>query len=371
MSWAELHGRSEQLAEAAHEAARAGNTPRAAELFADAARLEADALGELGSDKPRTYGITAISAVALWYKAGDLQEAERLAYAAASARHLPPFAADELRALLQTIWNEAAQREAGVSFAPGQVLVSVKGGEVVRGGAPLDLIVEKAQAVQNIFYRTVEYVRNMPLRKKGPPSRELQERCRPWLFQSVPGSYQFSVAIQKPRQPDLFGDPFPEPSVLTETFLNILRNASELPDQGLSTVITKEDYRQTFLKMARNLSPSGKSFSRLEIQGAGDRRPLVLSPETRQAISATLRGPKRAAAPAPVDEEVSISGVLRALNLDEDWLEVTSGGEHHRLVSVGETVDDVIGPMVNHGVIVRARRGKRGALTFIDIEPDE
>jgi hypothetical protein len=370
MSWAELHTRSERLAEAAHEAARAADNKRAAELFSEAARLEAGALHELSADKSRTYGITAVSAVALWYKAGDLIEAERLAYVAAAARHLPPFAADELRALLQTIWNEAAQREAGVSFAPGQVLVSVKGGEIVRGGAPLDLIVEKAQAIQSIFYRTVEYVRNMPLRTKGPPSRELQERCRPWLFQSVPGSYQFSVAVQKARQPDLFGDPFPEPSVLTGTFLGILRNASELPDQGLSALVTKEDYRLTFLKMARNLAPSGKAFSRLEIQGGGDRRPVVLSPETRRMISAALRGPKEGAALAPDEEQVSISGVLRALDLDKDWLEVTSDGEHHRVVNVGETVDDVIGPMVNHDVIVRASRGKRG-LTFIDIEPDE
>lgn len=359
------------MAEAAHEAARAGDSQRAADLFSEAARLESDALRELSSDKPRTYGITAVSAVALWYKAGDLKEAENLAYVAGATQHLPPFAADELRALLQAIWNETAQREAGVSFAPGQVLVSVKGGEVVRGGAPLDLIVEKAQAVQSMFYRTVEYVRDMPLRKKGPPSRELQERCRPWLFQSVPGSYQFSVAIQKPRQSDLFGDPFPEPTVLTETFLNILRNASELPDQGLSGVVTNEEYRQTFLKMTRNLSPSGKAFSRLEIQGAGDRRPVVLSPETRRMISGTLRGPERAAMPALEAEEITISGVLRALDLDNDWLEVTSGGVHHRIEKVGETVDDLIGPMVNHDVIVRARRGRRGALTFIDIEPDE
>ena len=238
----------------------------------------------------------------------------------------------------------------------------------MRGGAPLDLIVEKAQAVQSIFYRTVEYVQNMPLRRRGPPSRDLQARCRPWLFQSIPGSYQFSVAIQKPRQADLFGDPFPEPTVLTQTFLSILRCTSELPNQSLGAVVTKEDYRQTFLKMARNLSPSGRAFSRLEIQGAGDRRPVIFSPETRRVISETLREPQTAGPPA--EAEVTISGVLRALHLDNDWLEVTSGGIHHRVTGVGDAIDDVIGPMVNHDVVVRARR--RGhALAFIDIEPDE
>ena len=370
MNWSDLHKKSEQFAEAAHDAARAGDSQRAAELFSQAARLEADALLELDAEKPRTYGITAVSAVALWYKAGNLKEAERLAYVAAADKRLPSFAANDLRVLLQTIWNEAAQREAGVSFASGQVLVSVQGGDVVRGGAPLDLIVEKAQTVQSIFYRTVEYVRNMPLRKKGPPSRELQERCRPWLFQSVPGSYQFSVAIQKPRQSDLFGDPFPEPSVLTDKFLAILRNVSELPDQGLSEVITKDDYRQTFLKMARNLSPSGRAFSRLEIQGPGDRHPVVLSPETRRLISANLRERDKTTADGAEEDEITITGVLRALDLDNDWLEVTTGETHQKVDGVGETVDDVIGPMVNHDVVVRVRR-RRGRLTFIDIEPDE
>ena len=67
--------------------------------------------------------------------------------------------------------------------------MSVKGGEVVAGGAPLDLIIDKVQIVQSLFYRTAEHLKSLPLRKKGPPSKDIQEGCRPWLFQSVPGSY--------------------------------------------------------------------------------------------------------------------------------------------------------------------------------------
>lgn len=40
-------------------------------------------------------------------------------------------------------------------------------------------------------------------------------------------------------------------------------------------------------------------------------------------------------------------------------------------MGVGETVDDIIGPMVNHDVIVRVRRGRNQVLQFIDIEVDE
>ena len=67
---------------------------------------------------------------------------------------------------------------------------SLKGGEVITGGAPLDLVVEKVQTIQAIFYRTIEFIKDMPLRTRGAPIREIQESCRPWLFQAAPGSYQ-------------------------------------------------------------------------------------------------------------------------------------------------------------------------------------
>jgi hypothetical protein len=62
--------------------------------------------------KPRTLGITAVSAVSLLYKAGSLDEAEQLAHRVASDGAMPPFAVAELQALLQTIGRERTQTEA-------------------------------------------------------------------------------------------------------------------------------------------------------------------------------------------------------------------------------------------------------------------
>lgn len=371
MSWSLLHRESETLATAAHEALQRGDSRRAVELFEQAAGAETRALESVSLDRPRTLAVTAISAVALWYKAGKLEEAAQLAHRISSTRGMPAFAIDELRGLLQAVWNEQAQRKAGVSFVPGQVVVSVRGGEVIMGGAPLDLILDKVQIVQSLFYRTAEYLQALPLRKKGPPPKELQERCRPWLFQSVPGSYQFAVAIQRPRQGDMFPTDSPEPEVLTETFLSILRSAGEDPTDALKAVVPKNDYRETFLKMTRNLAPTGKMFSQMEIRGAGDRRPIILSPSSRKLISETLRGPTEIGSRDVITEEKTLHGVLRALDLDNDWLEVTVDGKHVRVIGVGEIVDDLIGPMVNREVNVRARPGKRNNLIFIDIEQEE
>jgi hypothetical protein len=368
MTWAEHHSRSELFAGEAHEALMRGDLERAQALFGKAAEAEAAALHDLPDGKPRTLGITAVSATALWYKGGELEAAEQVAHAAAARSGMPAFAQAQLRELLQAIWNEQAQREAGVSFIPGQVTVSVKGGEVVTGGAPLDLILSKVQAVQNLFYRTAEFLKDLPLRLKGQPSKELHDRYRPWLFQGVPSSYQFAVAIQKPPQHELFPTGEPEPEVLTETFLRILRAASEDPEQRLREVVPKEDYRQTFLKMTRNLAPTGKSFSEIEIKSAGERDAVILLPASRKIITETLRSQN---ASGEEQEDIVLRGNLRAVNLDKKWLGVSVDGITRHISGLAEAVDDIIGPMVNHDVIVRARQGKNNRLIFIDIEQDE
>jgi hypothetical protein len=71
MSWAVFHSESEALALAAHEALSQRQGNRAIDLFRRAAEAEEKALGEISPDKLRTFAITAISAVALWYKAGE------------------------------------------------------------------------------------------------------------------------------------------------------------------------------------------------------------------------------------------------------------------------------------------------------------
>ena len=229
MTWTSSHEASERFAAEAHVALRLGDISGARQRFERAALAETEALEKVASDKPRTFGIIAVSAVALWYKAGELTKAEEVAYRVLATGGLPSFATDQLRSLLQSVWNEQARKEAGVTFVPGQVIVSVKGGEVVAGGAPLDLVVEKVQTVQALFYRTAEFLRGLPLRRRGPPTRDVQDLCRPWLFQSVPASYQFAVAIQGPRQADLFEKPQPEPQEVASVFLSILRVSAENP----------------------------------------------------------------------------------------------------------------------------------------------
>ena len=85
---------------------------KARTLYAQAAKAEAAALMEVDITKVRTLGITAVSAVALWFKAREFAEAQRLAHQILGEAELPVFAREQLQMLLQTIWSEEVRQQA-------------------------------------------------------------------------------------------------------------------------------------------------------------------------------------------------------------------------------------------------------------------
>ena len=368
MTWTELHAVSEQFAMDAQQAYRARDIQQAFELYRLAAESERQALDQLDVAKARTRGITAISAVSLWFKAGCYAQAEQLAYLMLADIYIPEFAREELRNLVQAIWTESSKQKAGVAFVPGQVMVSVKGGEVVTGGAPLDLIVDKVQTIQSMFYRTIEFVSGVPHRRVGRPTKELQEACRPWLFQSAPGSYQFSVAIQKPAQPDFFKQDI-QPERIAQHFLEILNASSSDDAKELEQLVPEENYRSTFLKLARNLAPTGKAFDLIELRASGELRPVALGLGARENINLQLR--KKSILLEKTEAPEELRGILRAVHLDKDWLDVLVDGESIHIIGLQDAVDDVIGPMVNRPVVVRVIRTSKSKCKFLDIEPSD
>ncbi len=368
MSWIEHHENSERLASQAQVAAQEGRRDEAQALYARAADAEDNAISALDPSKVRTLGISAVSAVSLHYKANRLARAEAVAARWLGFDALPTFAREQLRLLLQSIWSEQVRDNAGTRFAPGQVLISVQGGEIVPGGAPLDLIADKVKTVQSIFHRTAEFMSGLGHRRRGAPSREVQESCRPWLFQTAPGSYQFAVAIQEEYQPDLFGPGLPPPREIADCFLRILRVGIEDPEEGFAEVVPPLDYRRTFLKLARNLAPDGKTCNRLDIRSLDESQAISLDSDVRQSLGRIIRKAGQDAE-APTARRESLHGILRALHLDRDWIELTVGNEHLRITSVGEEVDDVLGLLVNKPVIVYVSIAEEKR-RFLDIELD-
>ena len=367
---------SENLAGLAEVALRQHDVQRAVELYKLAAQQETLAINFIDPSKVRTLGITAVSAASLWYKAGEYQQSQIVIYRALATGTLPLFAVDELQGLLQSIWYEETLRKSGVQFTPGEVLVSVSGGEIVTGGAPLDLILRKVDEIGRLFYRTIEMLLHKPFRRRGAPSPEIQEQFRPWLFQAPAGSYQFAVRIEKPKQLSLFPDDGPTIDLITNSFLNIVRASAEDPQGQLAELVPNREYREIFLKLTRNLAPTGKVFGRLDIKPSSDlvTTPIALLPASREVISGALRSPElRPKEPDDV-KEIQIRGMLRGLQLDNDWIEVNQSGPEQRTIRIfeaGDAVDDLIGPMVNHQVIVSVVERSSGRFAFRDIQTEE
>lgn len=374
MTWAEHHETSEKLASEAEFERVSGNQERAQELYAQAAEAELRALDDLDPQKTRTLGITAVSAVALFLRAKAYARAEQEAYRWLSrAEELPSFAYSDLQSLLQRVWGQRAQAEANIEFVPGDVLVAVKGGKVVFGGAPLDLVIRKVEEVKALFYRTAEMLLGVPHRVRGGPSADIQRVFQPWLFQAPAGSYQFAVRVQEPPQMDLFPEAQPLVGKVVDTFLAMMKASVEDPEGAFTEIVPDEQYQTTILKLARNLAPTGDSFNQIVFKDATRvlADPVMFAPPARQYLNEALRSRRPPSPPDEAGQTRRFEGVLRGVHLDKDWLEVVSDGEGLRIVGIGDVLDDVVGPLVNNRVIVTAVSAKRGRLIFRDIEPAE
>ena len=361
MSWLVHHTRSEEYASEAERFYRQRENSRAAELYRLAAEAEIHALDNLDLSKARTLGITAVSAVSLYYKAQEFGLAKRMAHKWLATEFLPSFAIDELEDLLQVIRYEESRAKSGIQFIEGEVLISVSGGEIIYGAAPLELILDKVGKIKSIFYHTTEYLLGMELRKRGAPNELVKSQCDPWLFQAPAGSYQFEVRVRKPhdyQQLSFDGMEDLELRVeqITKKFLEIVRATTQDPKGELIEVIPQEDYRETFLKLTRELAPpiSGKTFDQMEIKSSSDidSHPVVLRPSTRETIKDVLRKSVMISEETPEHSMTQLKGTLRGLQLDKDWIEVDVDGRNERIYDAKDEIDDVIGPMVNRRVVV-------------------
>ena len=345
---------------------RLGNREDARALYASAAVSEEQALEELDLSKARTYGITAVSAASLYFKADQLDSAERIAIASVAFDQLPAFARRQLQHIMQVIWAERERQTSDLRFAPGQVMVSVSGDHVVAGGAPLHPILDKVKTIELMYCRIAEFLSDIAFRTGGALSKGIRENYRPWLFQAPPGSYQFAVAIQQGENADMFVSPG---EVVADFFFKVLRLGSNGSDEEFSEAVPDARYRKTFLKLARNLAPSGKAFDALEVRSADDSQSVKLDQEVRKRLGERIRGLEEPSVNIAAHRQVHI-GVLRAIHLDKDWLEVAAEEGHIKVVGVGEEVDDVIGPLVNKRVIVHVDSDDK-TNRFVDIEAEE
>jgi hypothetical protein len=369
--WLTHHRESEALAAKAHEHVRFGEQPAAEAAFMQAAEAEEAALALVDRAKPRTLGITAVSAVALFYKARCFDRAMSLAHQYLALPGITDSARAQLDDLLLTLYTERDKARMQGQFLPGSVTVSVKGGEVLRGAAPLDLVVEKVKTLQSMFYRVVEWQWKKPLRRHGGPTKDITNTFQPWLVQEPAGSFQFSVAVKVSGQEDWITPAQMEAADIAKKFLDVVTTLSaDTSGDASRALIPEDDYRGTFRKLLRNLTPTGDEFESLIIRSK-EREDIdvALDQTTRPKLDLVIRSERPVADAAAGEAPTEFIGVLRGLDLDKDWLKVEiQKGQQVEVKGVSQTVDDVIGPMVNKKVLLTAIKTRSGTLRYVDIQ---
>jgi hypothetical protein len=370
MDWLTLHKKSEALASRAHEHLRLAEHAHAEECFQLAAEAEQSALEMLDTSKTRTLGITAASAVSLWYKAKEFEKATLLAHQYLANAAIVGSPREQLDDLLQTLYNERDKQRLAGQFMPGAVTVAVRGGNVLRGAAPLELIVDKVKTLQSIFFRVVEWSEGRPLRRRGGPTKELASAFEPWLVQEAPSSFQFSVAVKVNRQQDMFTPEQLEASDIAKKFLDVVTTlARDETGEASKLLVPDGEYRSTFRKLIRNLTPTAGAFESITITSKTREDALVvLNEQTRPILANVLKAEQPKADESSGESLAEFVGTLRALDLDKDWLKVDFEDRQLTVKGLPPAVDDIIGPMVNKTVLVKAVKSKNGDFKFVDIE---
>ena len=368
MSWKEHHRKSATLAAEAEHALRGGKTENARELYARAAAAELLAVADLDVAKQRTLGISVVSAAALHYKAHDFAQSQAIAYAWLAKTVLPDFAVKQLRTLLETIWTEERQDLLGIEFAPQRVLVSAQGGDVLRGGARLDVIVPTMDRVLKLLRRTADMVSGAEFRTGGPQTPFVKDHFRPWVLQTPPGSYQFAVAME--QQPSERGIPSQAsfPSDVVEQALAILSAATEASATTLRGIVPDEHYQRCFLGLVHDLAPSGTSHDRLVWRSTGTSADtdVTLDIGTRRKLARMLRPDRRSPKQDDLPNERRLVGKMHAVDLDQQWLELTDRGTSYRVTGVSASFRDHVVALLDKMVVVNVtRHGSQYQLTQI------
>jgi hypothetical protein len=213
------------------------------------------------------------------------------------------------------------------------------------------LVLEKANGFRNLLYRFAEWVGEYPLRLRGSPPKELADLLHARVAEPAFGSYRFVVRFASPQQEDLFDARPINPSAITETLFRFVNIVNERNGDALAELVPDAAYRAALLQLTRNVAPGGKRVREIGIyrHGPDHENAVYLTRATLKGIQEVM--PQKHAEKAAWS---TVRGTLRALHLDQNWLEISlPDGSTKKCRTVPDMLDDVVGPMVNHEVVVR------------------
>ncbi|MFZ0130632.1 MAG: hypothetical protein WAL77_14540 [Candidatus Dormiibacterota bacterium] len=353
----DLHRQSEQLAGEGDLLLAHGQITEARARYLGAANAEAQAFASISADRPRTRGIIATSAIALFLKADAPETGLRLAHRLLAMEvELPAFAIRDIEDLVDDLRLARDFSARGQSVAPGAYECVLEGPHVGHGLAPADAVVQKVEQVSRFGTRVYEYLSRLPLRR-GAVEAHLRAQFGLLMAEPTAGSFRFQVRFStQPQQLDLSGAPTPVGDV-TGLFGSILEAAVQPEADALTEIVPDEGYRLVFLKLVRNLAPAGPAIDRIEVRPLGPvGASTILTRQTARTIGRYIT--KTSA--IQQERERTIEGYLRAIHLNENWIGVgPKEGKLEKLGASHDLVEDTLSGLIDKPVLVTMRRERR------------
>ena len=366
--WLEHHRLSEDRASRADIARQRGEPEAAVALYAEAAAAETRAFDAFDGDDDQLRSILALGAASLHYKAGDLDTASRLAYGYLGRANALPHYASQMEHLLNTIRFERDWQGARLADPRTRLRFSLRGGETMHGGVPADVLEAPRRAAVALVTRAIEFGLSVAYRSAGKVNLDTLRQFRPWILQAPAGSYQFDVAVQPPAQRELMPSHEASAESVVQSSAEILAAASQSPDAILPEIVPNADYRRAFLKIAKDLTPDDRGFRQLEVRTPSHDSPIVLRSISREIITDAIKRLDVDADPGNEQrEDLEISGILRNVHLDSEWIEVRVDAMKHRITGFNEDLATQAGGFLNQNVILSVQRDQAGKLHFREI----
>lgn len=322
--------RSEDAAYRAEQAHAAGDPAAASQLFAEAAALEEEVAREVPASSSRLKSVLAISAVALWYKAGDLDRAKSAAYRFLAFDGLTEQGRDELERLVDRCSREREVLRLAKDTGMIPVEVKLAGGRVGVGYAPASAARKRRDEVAKLLMRSAEIEAHIDYRDRGESDLDRNDQIQIFEVPAIAASYGLRFYIATGTQQQIA--PLVTPESVVKRFLAVATAAAEGPE-AIRAIVPDEQYANAFAAGFAEIAPDGADVQSVVCSAPtwklANAPVTTLEPKHRQA----LRGATFSAQPRQQREgERTIQGVLDTVHLSQtgNWIEIEVPGRQEK-----------------------------------------
>lgn len=353
-------GLASRLATEADRCVLEGQREKASELYARAAELTREALERAPKDAFKSRALFMVNIPMLLFKAQRYAEAEQAAREYMAAQPTPSAGVlSRLREVAFNSWQalsvmQAEELESVRSIASCEL--SLEGGAVRWGLAPLDEVIKREASLRELFHRSAEYLEGLPYRARGAPPPQIQRAAQLYASAGGPGSYRVRVKVlSAPEQLELesptkhlrgYGEP------LVHQALQIVREV--IDDEYAGNTEVDPHYRISFMRIVRDLAPDGQVVRSAELAGGEStwirtRMTAEARPIITRAISEIIRS----------EGLVQVTGTLVGMWLETEYLSVEIKQDQGKTVTLrapkNEGYEERVGALWTRKVIASGR----------------